>query len=252
MDLGFRMHAERTPNPDSIKWVLGEPLLESGRSAHFSEPVEPATSPLAARLFAVDGVVAVFVAANFITVTKRSEIEWPDLAQPLVDAIREFVDAGEEPLGPEYQPLQQGPSGDVVVRIQEILDQEIRPAVAMDGGDIIFAGYRDGVVELYMQGACQGCPSSTLTLKMGIRRWAVARRRGLRRDPGEASQRPRRPPDAQRRYEESACRGGKEGSFAPERGACCCGAGSRCSCWPSAWSSGWTPGCDRLARKLLR
>jgi hypothetical protein len=108
MDLGFRMHAERTPNPDSIKWVLGEPLLESGRSAHFSEPVEPATSPLAARLFAVDGVVAVFVAANFITVTKRPEIEWPDLAQPLVDSIREFVDAGEEPLGPEYQPSSPG------------------------------------------------------------------------------------------------------------------------------------------------
>ncbi len=168
MDLGFRMHAERTPNPDSIKWVLGEPLLPSGRSAHFSEPVEPATSPLAARLFAVEGVVAVFVAANFITVTKRSEIEWPDLAQPLVDSIREFVEAGEEPLGPDYQPLQQGPSGDVVERIQQILDEEIRPAVAMDGGDIIFAGYRDGVVELYMQGACQGCPSSTLTLKMGI------------------------------------------------------------------------------------
>lgn len=168
MDLGFRMHAERTPNPDSIKWVLAEALLPPGRSAHFAERVDPAVSPLAARLFAVEGVVAVFVAANFVTVTKRPEIEWPDLAQPLVDAIRAFVEAGEPALGPEHRPLPAGTEGGVVARIQQILDEEIRPAVAMDGGDIIFAGYRDGVVELYMQGACQGCPSSTLTLKMGI------------------------------------------------------------------------------------
>jgi Fe-S cluster biogenesis protein NfuA len=168
MDLGFRMHAERTPNPDSIKWVLGEPLLPPGSSAHFSEAVGAEISPLAARLFAVEGVVAVFVAANFVTVTKRAEVEWPDLAQPLVDSIRAFVESGEGPLGPEHQPPEQGASDGVVERIRQILDDEIRPAVAMDGGDIIFAGYRDGVVELYMQGACQGCPSSTLTLKMGI------------------------------------------------------------------------------------
>ena len=79
-----------------------------------------------------------------------------------------FVESGEDALGPEHQPVEQGPVDGVVARIQRILDDEIRPAVAMDGGDIIFAGYRDGVVELYMQGACQGCPSSTLTLKMGI------------------------------------------------------------------------------------
>ncbi len=78
------------------------------------------------------------------------------------------MESGEDALGPEHQPVEQGPVDGVVARIQRILDDEIRPAVAMDGGDIIFAGYRDGVVELYMQGACQGCPSSTLTLKMGI------------------------------------------------------------------------------------
>ncbi len=168
MDLGFRMHAERTPNPDSIKWVLGEALLPPGQSAHFPERVDAAVSPLAARLFAVEGVVGVFVAANFVTVTKRPEIDWPDLAQLLVDAIRAFVESGEPALGPEHQPMASGPGDPIVERIRQILDDEIRPAVAMDGGDIIFAGYRDGVVELYMQGACQGCPSSTLTLKMGI------------------------------------------------------------------------------------
>ena len=168
MDLGFRMHAERTPNPDSIKWVLGEPLVAPGQSAHFAEPVPAEVSPLAARLFEVEGVVAVFLASNFVTVTKRGEIDWPDLAQPLVDAIRAFVESGVDALGPQHQSVAQGPADDVEARIQRILDDEIRPAVAMDGGDIIFAGYRDGVVELYMQGACQGCPSSTLTLKMGI------------------------------------------------------------------------------------
>ncbi|MEN8181848.1 MAG: NifU family protein [Myxococcota bacterium] len=168
VDLGFQMHAERTPNPHSIKWVLGQPLLEPGRSAHFQEPVDASVSPLAARLFGVDGVVGVFLAANFVTVSKLPDLEWPDLAQPLVAAIRAFVASDEEALGSAFQETPTGPSSGVVEQIQRILDEEIRPAVAMDGGDIIFAGYRDGVVELYMQGACQGCPSSTLTLKMGI------------------------------------------------------------------------------------
>jgi Fe-S cluster biogenesis protein NfuA len=168
MDPGFRMHAERTPNPNSIKWVLGHALLEPGRSAHFREPVGPSVSPLAARLFAVEGVEAVFVAANFVTVTKDPAVEWADLAEPLVGALKAFAESGAAALGPDWTPKPAGEAGAVVERIQRILDEEIRPAVAMDGGDIVFAGFRDGVVELYMQGSCQGCPSSTMTLKMGI------------------------------------------------------------------------------------
>jgi Fe-S cluster biogenesis protein NfuA len=168
MDLGFRMHAERTPNPNSIKWVLGRTLLEPGRSAHFREPVGESVSPLAARLFAVEGVRSVFLAANFVTVTKGPEVEWADLAEPLVGALKAFADSGAAALGPEWTPEPPGEAGGVVERIRRILDDEIRPAVAMDGGDIVFAGFRDGVVELYMQGSCQGCPSATLTLKMGI------------------------------------------------------------------------------------
>jgi Fe-S cluster biogenesis protein NfuA len=168
MDLGFRMHAERTPNPDSIKWVLGQTLTPDGVGAHFEEAPGPEVSPLAARLFAVDGVEGVFLASNFVTVTKRPQLEWTDIAQPIVDAIKATLSDGGEALGPAFEVQERGDEGDLVARIRRILDEEVRPAVAMDGGDIVFAGYHEGVVELYMQGSCQGCPSSTATLKLGI------------------------------------------------------------------------------------
>ncbi|HTF35420.1 MAG TPA: NifU family protein [Myxococcota bacterium] len=168
MDLGFRMHAERTPNPNSIKWVLGQSVLEDGLSAHFQSAPGSDVSPLAAKLFAVPGVTGVFLAGNFITVTKRDDVEWTDMAQALVDAIKSFFGSGEKALGPSFRAKASEPAGAVEERIRLILEQEIRPAVAMDGGDVIFAGYRDGVVELYMQGSCSGCPSSRATLKLGI------------------------------------------------------------------------------------
>jgi Fe-S cluster biogenesis protein NfuA len=168
MDLGFRMHAERTPNPNSIKWVLGRPVVSTGMSAHFDAAPAADVSPLAARLFAIEGVVGVFLASNFVTVTKRSELEWTDIAQPIVDAIKACLGEGGAALGPAFEFSRTGGEGEVAQRIQRILEEEIRPAVAMDGGDIVFAGFRDGRVELYMQGSCSGCPSSTATLKMGI------------------------------------------------------------------------------------
>ncbi len=169
MDPGFRMHAERTPNPNSIKWVLGEAIVPDGASAHFASAPTPEVSPLAARLFEVPGVVGVFLAGSFITVTKRDDVEWTDVAQALVDAIKTSFGSGEKALGPGFEAARRaGPAGEVEERIRRILEQEIRPAVAMDGGDVIFAGYRDGVVELFMQGSCSGCPSSRATLKLGI------------------------------------------------------------------------------------
>jgi len=166
--LDFHMRAERTPNPNSVKWVLSTPVVEGGRSAHFEAPVGADTSPLAARLFAIDGVAGVFLAANFVTVTKEPDRDWPELAQPLVDAIKEFAASGDEALGPAWDPGATLAGDEVATRIQRVLDEEIRPYVAQDGGDVLFAGYRDGVVELYLQGSCSGCPSSTATLKLGI------------------------------------------------------------------------------------
>jgi Fe-S cluster biogenesis protein NfuA len=165
---GFRMHAERTPNPNSIKWVLGEPIAPAGTSASFPEPVGADVSPLAARLFAVKGVTGVFLAASFVTVTKAEGVEWTELAQALVDAIKAFVASGEPALGPAFAAGASAQTGDVVDRIRRILEEEVRPAVAMDGGDVVFAAYRDGVVEVHLQGSCAGCPSSTATLRFGI------------------------------------------------------------------------------------
>jgi Fe-S cluster biogenesis protein NfuA len=168
MSLGFRLHAERTPNPDCIKWVVGDPLVDAGSTAQFSERPTAEVSPLAARLFDIDGVVGVFFASTFATVTKRPDIEWTEIAQSIVDTIKDCVGSGGSALGPDYVAPDLSAEGGVVARIRRVLDEEIRPAVAMDGGDIVFAAFRDGQVEVYMQGACSGCPSSTATLKHGI------------------------------------------------------------------------------------
>jgi Fe-S cluster biogenesis protein NfuA len=168
MEPGFRMHAERTPNPHSIKWVVSRSLAPPGATAHFRAPVGPDVSPLAARLFAIAGVEGVFVAGGFVTVTKREDVEWTDVAQHVVDALKAHVASGEEALGAGHEELRAGSGDGVVARIQAILENEVRPAVAMDGGDVVFAGYRDGVVEVVLQGSCVGCPSSTATLRLGI------------------------------------------------------------------------------------
>lgn len=168
LELDFQMRAERTPNPHSVKWILSRTLLGSGRSAHFEAPPAPDVSPLATRLFAIEGVSGVFLAGNFVTVTKREELEWPALAQSLVDALKAFAASGEPALGPAWEMARTQSQSDVEERIQRILDHEIRPYVAQDGGDVLFAGFRDGTVQLYLQGSCSGCPSSTATLKHGI------------------------------------------------------------------------------------
>jgi Fe-S cluster biogenesis protein NfuA len=168
LGLGFRMHAERTPNPNSIKWVLGEPIAAAGTAASFPEPVGPEVSPLAARLFAVKGVTSVFLASSFVTVSKLGDADWMELAEPLVEAIKAFAASGEPALGAAFRAESAASEGDVVGRIRRVLEEEVRPAVAMDGGDVVFAGYRDGVVEVHLQGSCAGCPSSTATLRFGI------------------------------------------------------------------------------------
>jgi Fe-S cluster biogenesis protein NfuA len=168
MDLGFRMHAERTPNPNSIKWVMGRRIVEGTASANFEALPEKEVSPLAHELFGVDGVVGVFFAANFATVSKREETEWVDIAQPIVDALKSHLGSGEPALGPNFQAEPTETSGALVHKICRVLDEEIRPAVARDGGDILFVGFREGVVELQMRGACSGCPSATATLKLAV------------------------------------------------------------------------------------
>jgi Fe-S cluster biogenesis protein NfuA len=168
MDLGFSMHAERTPNPNSIKWVLDRAIVEPGISAHFDVRPSEEVSPLAAKLLGIEGIAVVFLASNFVTLTKREGVEWTDLGQPVVDVLKECLAGGGRALGPAFEAQDAAGEGEIVARIRRVLDEEVRPAVAMDGGDVVFARFSDGVVELYLQGACSGCPGSAATLKHGI------------------------------------------------------------------------------------
>ncbi len=179
MDLGFRMHAERTPNPNSIKWVLGQAVADVVTSASFSKsPQEPDSragagvttdvSPLAAPILEIEGVEGVFLGPTFVTVTKAEGSEWTELAAPIVAAIKAWAASGESALGPGFELPETADDDEIVALIRTILERDVRPYVEQDGGEISFAGYRDGVVEVVLQGACAGCPSSSITLKMGI------------------------------------------------------------------------------------
>ena len=162
------IQTEQTPNPATLKFLPGRTIMAGG-TAHFANPEVASSSPLALRLFAVDGVTAVFFGADFVSVTKDETLEWYVLKPSILGALMEHLTAGL-PIVEESadSPLPETDDDEVVTQIKDLLDTRVRPAVAMDGGDIIFHGFEDGVVYLQMQGACQGCPSSTATLKMGV------------------------------------------------------------------------------------
>ena len=170
MEPAFRMHAERTPNPHSIKWVLGRSVASGVASAHFDKAPSPSVSTLAAALFALPGVTGVFLGPDFVTISKREDLEWTDLAEPIVAALKAWAASEQPALGPDYAPPEAREGGEIVARIVEILERDIRPYVAMDGGEISFKSYRDGVVEVALRGSCNGCPSAVNTLKQGIER----------------------------------------------------------------------------------
>ena len=168
-NLEFRVHAERTPNPNSIKWVLGKELDSAGIVAHFEEEVDSSVSPLASSLFQIQGVTGVSLVSNTVTMTKTENFEWTDLAEAIVAVLRDFAIAERNVFGPGFKPPEQEAAEDsVTARIIEVIETEIRPAVAGDGGDVLFAGFENGVVHVHLQGACVGCPSSTDTLRFGI------------------------------------------------------------------------------------
>ena len=165
------IETEGTPNPATLKFLPGRDVMGAG-TADFAGPDLAGRSPLATALFALPGVARVFLGSDFVTVTKNDLTEWQALRPQVLGAIMEHFVAGrpvvsgegdaaaEEDVSPEDQ--------EIVDQIKELLDTRVRPAVASDGGDIVFRGYREGVVRLHMQGACSGCPSSSATLKHGI------------------------------------------------------------------------------------
>lgn len=166
------IQTESTPNPATLKFLPGRTVLEVG-TADFPTADSAAKSPLASRIFAVNGVTAVFFGTDFVTVTKADSIDWAHIKPAILGAVMEHFQSGA-PVIEGAAPAagghadHSGPDGDIVNQIKELLDTRVRPAVAQDGGDITFHGFDRGVVYLHMQGACAGCPSSTLTLKMGI------------------------------------------------------------------------------------
>jgi len=155
-----------TPNPRSVKFLTDRTLVPVG-SADFRTPESCASSPLATRLFDLEHVSGVFICQNFVTVTADSDDKWSALSPQIVDELAAHLSA-DEPILTETQSDGPANGDEVVQKINEILDQQIRPAVAMDGGDVVFVDFVDGIVRLKMQGACGGCPSSTATLKHGI------------------------------------------------------------------------------------
>ena len=162
----IEIFAEITPNPNTLKFNVNKILLEAG-TLDYPDAPKAGESYLAAELFAIPGVMGVFIGRDFITVTKASDGKWDPLVQAVIGKIKTLLVSDRE-LFPKVAAVTNQGQSDVERRIREILDSEIRPAVAMDGGDIIFHGYRDGVVTLHLQGACSSCPSSILTLKMGV------------------------------------------------------------------------------------
>ena len=163
------IQTEETPNPASLKFLPGRTVMPTG-TANFSDPRSAARSPLAERLFSLPEVTGVFLGTEFITVTKDEDSDWYRLKPAVLAAIMEHFTAGRPVLlGADPAPAASDEEDDEVVsQIKELLETRVRPAVAQDGGDIIFHDFADGVVYLHMQGSCSGCPSSTATLKAGI------------------------------------------------------------------------------------
>jgi Fe-S cluster biogenesis protein NfuA len=164
------IETEGTPNPATLKFLPGRDVLV-GATADFADADAALISPLADALFGVPGVARVFLGSDFVTVTKDEASDWQGLKPQVMGVIMEHFVSGR-PVVSEMAALAQEDvrpeDAEIVAQIKDLLEERVRPAVASDGGDIIFRGFRDGVVTLKMQGSCAGCPSSTATLKHGI------------------------------------------------------------------------------------
>jgi Fe-S cluster biogenesis protein NfuA len=171
------IQTEATPNPEVLKFLPGREVLAEG-SRDFRSAEEAAVSALAAELFEIDGVTRVFFGQDFVTVGKDGDFDWPVLKAPILAAIMDHFTSGR-PLfeadtvqggGHDDEVVYEGDTAQVVAEIKELLDTRIRPAVAQDGGDILFNRFEPdtGVVWLHLRGACSGCPSSSATLKAGV------------------------------------------------------------------------------------
>jgi len=164
------IQTEDTPNPLTLKYLPGRAVMAQG-TADFTDRADAGRSPLAHRLFDVEGVDGVFLGSDFISVTRTEAADWQVMKPAILGVIMEHFIAGRPVIDSDDAAAEESFSendAEIVGQIKELLDTRVRPAVAQDGGDIVFRSYDKGIVSLTMQGACQGCPSSAMTLKMGI------------------------------------------------------------------------------------
>lgn len=167
------IYSEMTPNPETMKFVANK-LMYPGKSIDFATEEEAKPSPLAQELFGFPFVKGVFIASNFVTVTKTADTAWEDAIPELRQFLKEYLEEGKVVINEDEVVIQQSSNvinegdEDVVKRIKELLENYVKPSVEMDGGAIQFRSYNDGIVKLMMQGSCSGCPSSMVTLKAGI------------------------------------------------------------------------------------
>jgi Fe-S cluster biogenesis protein NfuA len=169
------IYTEMTPNPETMKFVANK-LLYPGKSIDFPDIETAKPSPLALELFGFPFIKSVFVASNFVTLTKTTETDWDDVIPAIRQFLKEYLEDNKPVINEdEVATMKQESSNavgadddDVVVRVKELLENYVKPAVEMDGGAIQFKSYKDGVVNLMLQGSCSGCPSSMITLKAGI------------------------------------------------------------------------------------
>lgn len=162
------IQTENTPNPSTVKFIPGVVVMPSG-VAEFTDAVAAKKSPLAERIFEIKGVQGVFFGSDFVSVTKGDAVDWGSIKGPILSAVMQHFTMGE----PRFHgDVEAGANDDLLdeisKQIKELIDTRVRPAVAMDGGDIVFDKFERGVVFLKMRGACSGCPSSTVTLKNGV------------------------------------------------------------------------------------
>lgn len=188
MSTYINVYAEATPNPESLKFVVNLQLVEEGGGSYeFRNEEEALDSPLASELFATGYIKNVFIAADFVAITKTSDKKWIELLPQTRTLIKTFFEAGKPALNPDYikrmlaedvkkasqqtannEQISTTPEEAIIFKIKEILDQSIKPAVEQDGGAIDFKSFEEGVVTVSLRGSCSGCPSSTITLKSGI------------------------------------------------------------------------------------
>jgi NFU1 iron-sulfur cluster scaffold homolog, mitochondrial len=171
------VYAEANPNPESMKFVMNLSLLPDGQSVDYPNVESALESPLAQELFNFDYVSRVFIASNFVTVTKNSDLEWIKLIPELRTFLKSYIEAGGPAFNEGFEVAKQtvetngeesAEDAAISKKVIDLLDNYVRPAVEQDGGNITFKSYNDGVVTVHLQGSCSGCPSATVTLKAGI------------------------------------------------------------------------------------